>query len=98
MQNPPKTTTKNCRNNDIRPVNADDDEDVGGEVVAQSPDHHQDPAAQVVQHPLHRQPPAGFQWHRDEGHQRVRDCEVEHENVDIGTAPTGKKGGKYVSI
>ena len=55
------------------PVNADDDEHAGGEVVAKRPHHHQHPAAQVVPSPLHGEPPGRLQGHRHEGDQRVRD-------------------------
>ena len=80
------------------PINTDHDEDVGGEIVAQSPDHHQHPATHVVQHPLHRKPPAGLQRHRDEGDQGVRDGQVEHQNVDVGATPANIDGNIFPQI
>ena len=73
------------------PINTKIDQDGRWQVVAQGPDHHHELAGEVVRPPLHGVPPPRLKGQGDKADDGVRNCEVEHKEVDICTASEMKQ-------
>ena len=74
-------------------VQRDGDQQKGGQVEAEGPEEHADPAGDVPGLPGHRGVPDGLQRHEDEGHDQVRYGQVHNEDVDTGFEPLGSEEG-----
>ena len=67
------------------PVYTQGDQYSRRQIVPQCPHHHQQLAGYVVSMPLHGVSPKSLQWHGDKGNDGVRNCEMKHKVVNIGT-------------
>ena len=74
-------------------IQRDGHQEEGGQVEAEGPEEHADPAGDVPGIPGHGGVPDGLQRHEDEGHDQVCDGQVHNEDVDAGFKPLGPEEG-----